>query len=84
MILKLKYMEKEKVKTYRIGQRFKDCQSHELYLLVCVENDECVLVGLRFGNRYVLPITVKSPGNITEEEFDKVSGGDKFELIENK
>ena len=71
----LPYEEKEV--TYQIGDRF-DNNEYEPHLLAQVDTKDVVLISLRYGNRLTDPVEVKNLFYITQQEFDRISGGVKF------
>lgn len=66
-------------KTYKIGQRFSD--GIDTYILAQVGKRKVNLISLD-GNRYSdPPVKVIDLDNITQEEFNKISHGDKFSQV---
>ena len=76
----MKEIENEKKPTYKIGQRFVENDSNDEYILAQVDYFKVCLIALNNGNRYVEPVEVNKPYNITEKEFKKITSGDKFTL----
>ena len=71
----LPYEEKEV--TYQIGDRF-DRDVSGPHLLAQVATKEVVLISLQYGNRFTDPVEVENLFYITQQEFDRISGGVKF------
>lgn len=53
------------------------------YMLIAANADLCALVGLMDGNRYVDAVKCETMFHLTQEEFKKVCGNDKFTKIKN-
>lgn len=69
------------VVSHKMGQRYKATTTKEEYILArCKPNILC-LIGLQSGNRWEDPMNVKNCNDISQEEFDKITGGESFELI---
>lgn len=66
---------------YMIGQTFKRGSNKEEYMLAQVAFSKCAMVSLRDGNRWEEGVEVDDVFAITEEEFNKICDGDKFELV---
>lgn len=67
--------------TYTRGQRFRLISDGDEYLLARVGGNLAALIGLKSGNLWKDPVTVSNTSSITEEEFKKIIGEWKFELI---
>lgn len=73
-----KVVELPKV-TYRMGQRFRCLWSE--YILARVTSCEMVLVNIKTGNILHDKTKVKDFQEVTEEEMNRLTGDNKFELI---
>lgn len=73
-------IKKVEERTYKVGNRF--LIEGKEYLLAEFKYNECALVQLVSGNRWVSSQKVKDSQAITEEELLKISDGDKATLIE--
>ncbi len=62
--------------TYSIGDRF--VYNGEKYILARFKTDVVSLIPLASGNRWQDPTAVKNDNEITQSEFDKICGNDKF------
>lgn len=70
---------------YRIGQRFRCCESfspYSEYLLAQPLHGQVALVSLKDGNRWISPVKVRNVTEITPDELRAVMGLSKFILIE--
>ena len=45
------------------------------YILSQVDFNKVCLIGIKNGNRWQEPITIRNPHDITKEEFDRISLG---------
>ncbi len=61
---------------YRIGQIF--WNDRKKYILAHIGGGLCTLIHLNSGNRYSETVQVKDCLNITEDEFQDMTGGDCF------
>ena len=69
---------KSEAKAYRIGQIFTSFFGND-FILAMATPDECCLLSLTSGNRYVNPIKVGNCYRITREEFLKMGGCDSWQ-----
>ena len=66
----LKFLKSLRVKTYKIGDKFK-YPSGKTFLLAQVEANRVCLIDIEIGNRYKDPIEVENVYKITKEEMKK-------------
>ena len=70
-------------KTYCIGNKFKEYYDSNIYLLASTEdNHVCALINIITGYRLNTGIKVNDAFNITEEEFNKISLGQRMIPVE--
>ena len=77
----LKFLKSLRVKTYKIGDKFK-YSSGKTFFLAQVEANRVCLIDIERGNRYKDPIEVENVYKITKEEMKKTIGKLSLEDLE--
>jgi|SRR5690606_2039480 len=75
----VEYRVKPRV-VHKIGNRYQ--YEGEDYILACVDNKKIALISLEDGNRWTNPISVNLVDNISEDEWDRITEGEPFQLLE--
>ena len=75
----IEYRVKPKV-VHKFGNRYQS--KGEDYILACVDDKRGALISLKNGNRWTNPISVNFADNISEDEWDKITEGKPFQLLE--
>ena len=66
---------------HKIGNRYQ--YEGEDYILACVDSDSKIeLISLKCGNGWTNPISVNSIHDISEDEWDRITEGEPFQLLE--